>query len=210
MQLLHFPWHDWVISSVPGLRERKKADTRRAISRAALRLAVERGPDNVAVDDIAAEADVSPRTVFNYFATKEQAILGFDAARSFELGQWVLARPGRESPLAALRAAFVDIATTNPEAAETARLRAELVRDHPQLHPHYVGGYAVLERELVDAIGHRTGLDPERSAYPQLVVSTAIAAFRLALDRARPGAQQLVAAIDEVFDALANGLRAPR
>ncbi|MEY2453720.1 MAG: hypothetical protein QOD92_3294 [Acidimicrobiaceae bacterium] len=193
-----------------GLRERKKADTRVAISRAALRLAIERGPDAVTVDDIAAAADVSPRTVFNYFATKEEAILGFDPNRKLELGQSVLERPARETPLATLRAAFVDIATGVPEVAEMSRARVQLVRDHPQLHPSYVAGYAALENALVDAIAQRTGLDPERSLYPRLVVSTAIAAFRVALDRAGPGQASLIAAIDEAFDDLAGGLRPPR
>ena len=198
------------MSSGAGLRERKKADTRVAISRAALRLAVEHGPDAVTVDDIAAAADVSPRTVFNYFGTKEEAILGFDPNRSLEVGRSVLERPTRESPLTTLRAAFVEIATGVPEVAEISRARVELVRQHPQLHPSYVAGYSALENALVDAIAQRTGLDPERSTYPRLVVSTAIAAFRVALDRAKPGKPALIAAIDEAFDALAGGLRAPR
>jgi AcrR family transcriptional regulator len=198
------------MSSVIGLRERKKADTRRTIGRAALLLAVEHGPDAITVDDIASAADVSPRTVFNYFATKEDAIFGFDPKRSLELEQSVLARPDKESPLATLRAAFLDIATGYPEAAELARLRAQLVHDHPQLHRHYVAGYSALEHALVDAIARRTGVDPDRSSYPTLVVSTAIAAFRVALDRAGIGKQSLTSAIDEAFDALANGLRPPR
>ncbi|MEY2422158.1 MAG: hypothetical protein QOI95_2225 [Acidimicrobiaceae bacterium] len=198
------------MSPVVGLRERKKADTRVAISRAALRLAVEHGPDSITVDDIAAAADVSPRTVFNYFATKEEAILGFDPNRSLEVGQSVLERPARELPLTALRAAFVDIATGVPEVAEISRARVDLVRRHPQLHPSYVAGYAALENALVDAIARRTGLDAEGSLYPRLVVSTAIATFRVALDRAGPGKSSLIAAIDEAFDALAGGLRPPR
>ena len=196
--------------SVVGLRERKKVDTRRTIARAALLLAVERGPDAVTVDDIATAADVSRRTVFNYFATKEQAILGFDPNRSLELGRSVLARPAKESPLTTLRVAFTDVATGVPEVAENARRRAQLVRDHPQLHPHHVAGYSALEHALVDAIAQRTGLDPVRSSYPHLVVSTAIAAFRVALDRAGPDEESLIRAIDEAFDALANGLRPPR
>lgn len=198
------------MASTVGLRERKKALTRAAISRAALRLAIERGPDAITVDDIAAAADVSARTVFNYFASKEEAILGFDPSRSLEVGQSVLERPAREWPLTTLRAAFVEVATGVPEVAEVARARVELVRQHPQLHPSYVAGYAALEHALVDAIAHRTGLDPEQSMYPRLVVSTAITAFRLALDRAGPGKQASIAAIDEAFDALAGGLRPPR
>ncbi|MEY2447762.1 MAG: hypothetical protein QOH79_1238 [Acidimicrobiaceae bacterium] len=198
------------MAAVLGLRERKKADTRVAISRAALRLAIERGPDAITVDDIAAAADVSPRTVFNYFATKEEAILGFDPNRKVEVGRSVRERPARELPLTALRAAFVEIATGVPEVAEMSRARVQLVRDHPQLHPSYVAGYAALENALVEAIAQRTALDPEQSLYPRLVVSTAIAAFRVALDRAGPGRASLIAAIDEAFDALAGGLRPPR
>jgi AcrR family transcriptional regulator len=198
------------MSLAVGLRERKKADTRVKISRAALRLAIEHGPDAITVDDIAAAADVSPRTVFNYFATKEEAILGFEPSRKLEIGRSVLERPARELPLTALRAAFVKIATGVPEVAELSRARVQLVRDHPQLHPSYVASHAALEDALAEAIAQRTGLDPERSMYPRLVVSTAIAAFRTALDRAGPGTASLIDAIDESFDALAGGLRPPR
>lgn len=198
------------MSPAAGLRERKKAGTRLAISRAALRLAVERGPDAITVDDIAAAAEVSPRTVFNYFATKDEAILGFDPHRGLEIGRSILDRPQREAPLTALRAAFIEIATGAPEVAETARARVALVRDHPQLHASYVAGYSTLENALVEAVAERIGLDPELSSYPRLLVSTAIAAFRVALDRAEPGQPSLIAAIDEVFDSLAGGLRVPR
>src|SRR5215469_14931340 len=58
----------------PGLRERKKQQTREALSWAALRLAVDRGLRNVMVEDIAAEAGVSPRTYNNYFSSKAEAI----------------------------------------------------------------------------------------------------------------------------------------
>src|SRR3954470_18351551 len=86
------------------LRERKKSATRSALHEAALRLVAERGLDGVSVDDIAARADVSPRTFFNYFATKDDAMLGLDPAELRRTAQALAERPADEPAVEALRA----------------------------------------------------------------------------------------------------------
>src|SRR5205814_2752416 len=89
-----------------GLRERKKAETRDALASAALRLADERGPDRVTVDDIASAAGVSSRTFFNYFSSKEDAIVGSSESTTARVVDALAARPEREAPIDALRAAI--------------------------------------------------------------------------------------------------------
>ncbi len=59
-----------------GLRERKRRDTRRALQHAILSISIERGYDRVTIEDVCRVADVSPRTFFNYFTSKEDAVLG--------------------------------------------------------------------------------------------------------------------------------------
>ena len=80
----------------PGLRERKKQQTREALSWAALRLAVERGLGNVLVEDIAAEAGVSPRTYNNYFSSKAEAITWRHLDRARRIADLLRARPPGE------------------------------------------------------------------------------------------------------------------
>jgi AcrR family transcriptional regulator len=86
-----------------GLRDRKKEETRQAISNVATRLFVERGFDNVSVADIADEADVSRKTVFNYFPRKEDLV--FDREEEARvLVRDALADRGRHAPVAAFQA----------------------------------------------------------------------------------------------------------
>src|SRR3954447_23477765 len=87
-----------------GLRERKKLATRLALHEAALQLVAEHGLERASVDDIAHRADVSPRAFFNYFPTKDDAVLGLDPLASERMVEEFLARPRAESPVQALQA----------------------------------------------------------------------------------------------------------
>lgn len=91
----------------PSLRERKKLATRRSIRRVALGLIAERGFAHVTVEDIAEAADISPRTFFNYFPSKEAALFGADNERTEALRQRLLDQPAEVAPLDALRATLV-------------------------------------------------------------------------------------------------------
>jgi AcrR family transcriptional regulator len=91
-----------------GLRERKKARTRRVIADAAARLFAERGYEQVAVSDVAREAEVSEQTVYNYFQTKEQLVTDRDQQVQDELGRLIRMRPPGTTPAAAIREFVLD------------------------------------------------------------------------------------------------------
>src|SRR5215211_2138811 len=91
------------MSATPGLRERKKQQTRQAIADTACRLFSERGFDAVTVAEIARAVDVAEKTVFNYFPTKEDLFYSRLEAFEEELLSAIREREPGESALAAFR-----------------------------------------------------------------------------------------------------------
>ena len=102
-----------------GLRERKKARTRQWIAEVAARLFAERGYEQVAVSDIAREAEVAEQTVYNYFPTKEQLVTDRDQQIQERLVELIRSRPPGVSPAAAIRefvlSSVDDIPSISPE-----------------------------------------------------------------------------------------------
>ena len=80
-------------SEAPGLRERKKLATKQALAWAAMQLAVERGLENVRVEDITDTVNVSRRTFTNYFSSKEEAIASLNADRAARAAEALRGRP---------------------------------------------------------------------------------------------------------------------
>jgi AcrR family transcriptional regulator len=142
-----------------GLRERKKARTRAAIRRHALRLFREQGYSATTVDQIAEAAEVSPSTFFRYFPTKEDVVLQDDvdllAFESFE------AQPPGLSPIAAMRAAVASAFGELTE-SERAQLRetAALALTVPELRARALDEFIGAVQALAEAIAKRTGHDP--------------------------------------------------
>ncbi len=196
----------------PGLRARKKQQTREALSWAALRLAVERGFSNVLVEDIAAEAGVSPRTYNNYFASKAEAIAWRHLDRARRTADLLRERPPDE-PLweSVTNAVLAQVGDerAGPEPEWIAGVR--LMLSEPALQGEYLKAALAAERECAVAIAERTGTEAQ-DMYPQLVAAAIGAAIKAANDqwlRADPPVP-LAPLLRDALSQLAAGLPPPK
>ena len=155
-----------------GLRERKRLATRRAIQLAALELASERGFDRVTIDEISHVANVSPRTFFNYFPSKESAIIGElpelpDEAR---IERFVSAGPEHIlDGISDLLIAAIDtgeLAGDVDAGSDTARtvqelhkLRRALLKDNPELFAQRMASMHQFEDALSTIVQRRLAQD---------------------------------------------------
>jgi AcrR family transcriptional regulator len=163
-----------------GLRERKKRETHHALSQAARELVQQRGLEHVTVDDIAAAADVSVRTFFNYFSCKEEAVVGVEQGVLEDLADEVRRRPEGEGPVDTLRAVL--LAEADPGAIlRRWQLRNELVRRYPALLPRHLATSVQIEEALARALADRAGRDLADDPAPRIFVAAALAALRAAL-----------------------------
>ncbi|MDP9614616.1 helix-turn-helix domain-containing protein [Streptomyces hygroscopicus] len=162
----------------PGLRERKKQATRVALREAALRLAVERGPDQLRVEDIAEAAGVSPRTYNNYFASREQAIVSaVTADREVRIAAAVAARPAGVRLADAVADAVVEQYTNTGERAREVLL---LITTRTALRDAFLDTTAGIEPPLAAVIAERLG---DAGAHTARVLAASVAsAVRIALE----------------------------
>jgi AcrR family transcriptional regulator len=159
------------------LREQKKQATREALRAAALRLALEHGPDNVRVDDIAAAAGVSTRTYNNYFASREQAIVAaVTAEREARVAAAVAARPASVRLADAVVEAIVEQYT---DPGEQHRDTLLLITTRPTLRAAFVDTASALEHPLAEAIAPRLGDTDPHTAH--VLAASMAAAVRIAL-----------------------------
>jgi AcrR family transcriptional regulator len=164
-----------------GRRERKKLATRQALSAAALRLALEHGPQNVRVDDIAEAAGVSPRTYNNYFSSREQAIM---VALAAERGQHVAAalrkRPTDEPLEHAVVGALIEQYSGD---GEPDRDTLALITSAPALQAEFLDTITAIEPPLADAIAARTGAHGQGELGPEVLAAAVSGAARVAAER---------------------------
>ena len=192
-----------------GLRERKKAETRTAISRAVMRLALERGLDAVNADDIAAAANVSVRTFHNYFANKQEALV---AAWHSEFEVHVTAlreRPADEPILVSLEHVFGGIATRIADQPDAAEAQVDLLWTSLALAQYRSVLLDEAIRMVIGVVADRTGTNPATDIYPHMVTAAAISAVVTSFQFApagSPGESDRDRLIHECFELLRAGL----
>jgi AcrR family transcriptional regulator len=196
-----------------GLRERKKEQTRRSIEDAAFRLFEERGFQATTVADIAAAADIAPRTFFAYFPSKEAVVFG-DFDESFAgLGDRLAGRDPAETTFEALRAWIGDlIAEAHPHADGRDAVRRRLIADSEALAAHERHVMGRFEQLIAENVARDLGDDP-RDLQPRLVAAAAVAALMaMQPDKDAEGEKEVtpegLAQLDDAFAFLRGGIAA--
>jgi AcrR family transcriptional regulator len=175
-----------------------------------MRLAIERGLDNVLVEDIAEAAGVSPRTFNNYFASKYEAIcaLGFD--RAMRIGAALRERPPGE-PLwdATVAAVMSEYGSADRALDEDWMAGVRLVTSTPAMRGEYLKVLAMTQYSLAEAIALRMGFKAGAGMFPRILAAAVTAAVEAAMERwlhaSRPVA--LAPLIRQSLAELAVGMR---
>ncbi|MDP1795654.1 MAG: TetR family transcriptional regulator [Acidimicrobiales bacterium] len=165
-----------------GRRERKKQQTRDELIAAAAKLFAERGFDETTTADIADAADVSQRTFFRHFSSKEAVLYGNDEELADAFYDAIMARPARETPVTAVSAALGMLAGQYAASPERTFLQGQLAARYPSVSAY---SRAVvqrgLERKVVEAVAQRMGVDPLDDPQPEVIAGAAMSALRFAL-----------------------------
>src|SRR5579862_666759 len=192
-----------------GLRERKKQQTREAITRAALDRFVERGYDATTLAEIAEAAGVSTRTIFAYFPGKEDILFASFQTLRDSLTRALAERPGGRDALGTLRDFVVSVACAKTELDHKLE---EIIGSDETLHSHKRARLSQLQELLAAAIADDLGSGPD-DLRPQIAAASLSAAFEVLElhDRGLPPPytpKEIAVAIDPVIAFVRAGLEA--
>jgi AcrR family transcriptional regulator len=197
-----------------GMRERKRERTRDDIIEAALSLFVEHGFDATTVESIAATADVSQRTFFRYFPSKEDVL--FDEVGSArQRDSIVAALEVHEGGVTAVRMIVDALRTLKPKwesELPVLMMRHQVISETPALAIRARRRRHMWESAVVDTLARRFGSSPDTLLELQVTVATTTAATYVALDAwvASGGRRSLGELLDQVLELLVDGLDRPR
>ncbi|WP_219508610.1 TetR/AcrR family transcriptional regulator [Nonomuraea ceibae] len=183
-----------------GRRERKKAQTRQALSEAALRLFSEHGYDGVTVAQIADEADVSIATLFAHVPDGKEALIFDDGSeRRIWLTAAVHDRPPGQSVLEALRRSMAARGPFTDDLPPELRHKRDLIVNTPALREYSRKLWIACEEALAEAIATESGRDPSD------MTIRALARYVLEIPELAGTEPDPLAALNAIFDLLEHG-----
>jgi AcrR family transcriptional regulator len=191
-----------------GLRERKKQRTREAIVNAAFALFEERGFEGTTIADIAARADIAPRTFFSYFPSKDDVVFHDFEERYAMVASWFRDREPGTNAVDALRAGIAGtFGQLGDEDLREKRCRHRLVRDNDSLAAHSDHLKGKFVELLAEAVAEDLG-DAPGDLRPRLVAAATVAALGVIEDMPEGDTEQPVETIESLLVFLRGGLAA--
>ena len=183
---------------------RPPSTTRERIAAVALELFARQGFEKTTVDEIAAAAGIGRRTVFRYFASKNDMVWS-DFDRVLERLRAALAAHGQEPMMEALRLAVIESNRYEPEELPALRMRMTLITRVPILQGHSVIRYAAWRRLVAEFSAARIGGRYD-DLLPQTIAHAALGASIAAFTRwVRVGDEDLRGCLDQAYKGLAEG-----
>lgn len=162
----------------PGLRARKKQLTRQTIASTALRLFAERGFENVTVAEVAEAAGVSMKTVFNYFASKEDLVFSDEGGDEWWMLKAVRNRGPGEPAIVAVHGRITGYLRQRGFEGEQPRLLAKVIANSPALRLRQADEFHRHIEQLSALLAEETGVGPE-DPEPRLAATIIVDAFGL-------------------------------
>jgi AcrR family transcriptional regulator len=189
-----------------GLRERKKLKTREAIQREAMRLFQKRGYEETTIEQIAAAAEISPSTFFNYFPTKEDVVL-YDAYDPM-LAALMLDRPADEPLSTGLRQVLHRMETIFTRDHDVILARAKLGIEVPALRARLWEELQKAQTLLSILVAQRAGRDPDDFEIRVVVMVVVTAAMEAMYEWVRnDGRGSFVELVNQALDVVDAGAR---
>ncbi len=196
----------------PGRRQRNKQRTRDALIETAMRLFAAKGYDHTAIHEITDAVDVSERTFFRYFASKEDLVLSLIRDGSAAFAEALAARPPQEEPLTAARQAFQVSLSQLPGGAEGLPSYLSVMRlidSTPALLAAYLRDIHDHDDEIIEVLAGREGVDPATDRRPHVlaaVIGTLVFLANRELRAGGAGDNLSPEAMTAAFDAYADAV----
>ncbi|MGK3998562.1 TetR family transcriptional regulator [Sorangium sp. So ce1024] len=191
----------------PGLRERKKERTRAQVIETAIDLFLKNGYEQTTLDEILGAVEISRRTFFRYFESKEDLLIAWMDQLIEIAREAIRARPPGEPPVEALRNAIRDTLGRLFE-GDLPRFVAvqQFVAKTPAVRARQGERLGHCAEAVCEPLAARMGLDPQRDLAPRVLARCAITIMECAIEAwiARGATENLLDLVDEGFRALAR------